>query len=76
MVEGMQFWFSKLLVELAIAAAVFVFIVLLSVPRAIRQMRCKHGPVAETQACDAICIKCGKNLGFIGTWREKQRKEV
>lgn len=33
-----------------------------------RQSRCKHdGGVNETQACDAICRKCGKNLGFIGS---------
>lgn len=33
----------------------------------LRQSRCKHdGGVNETQACDAICKKCGKNLGFIG----------
>jgi hypothetical protein len=30
--------------------------------------RCKHdGGVHETMACDAICRKCGKNLGFIGS---------
>ena len=34
------------------------------------QWRCKHdGGVGETMACDAICRQCGKNLGFIGTWR-------
>jgi hypothetical protein len=28
---------------------------------------CKHdGGVTETRACDAICNKCGANLGFIG----------
>lgn len=26
-----------------------------------------RGGVNETQACDAICRKCGKNLGFIGS---------
>lgn len=37
-----------------------------------RQSRCKHdGGVNETQACDAICRKCGKNLGFIGNWRKR-----
>lgn len=42
--------------------------------RAIEQSRCKHdGGVNETQACDAICRKCGKNLGFIGTWRENNK---
>jgi hypothetical protein len=32
---------------------------------------CKHEEVRETMSCDAICIKCGKNLGFIGVWREQ-----
>jgi len=33
---------------------------------------CKHNAgVTETQACDAICRECGKNLGFIGMWRER-----
>lgn len=36
-----------------------------------RQRNCKHdGPIGETQACDAICGKCGKNLGFIGNVRK------
>ena len=41
---------------------------------ALRQMRCKHdGGVAETNACEAICRKCGKNLGFIGNWRKRNK---
>jgi len=40
------------------------------------QLKCKHdGGVSETQACDAICKKCRKNLGFIGTWRENNKKD-
>lgn len=36
-----------------------------------KQSRCKHdGGVNETMACNAICKKCGKNLGFIGNWRK------
>jgi hypothetical protein len=36
-----------------------------------RKARCKHdGGVNETKACDAVCRKCGKNLGFIGNWRK------
>lgn len=36
---------------------------------------CKHdGEISETSACDAICGKCGKNLGFIGTWRARQNR--
>ena len=35
------------------------------------QSSCKHdGGVNETNACDAICKQCLKNLGFIGDWRK------
>jgi hypothetical protein len=35
------------------------------------QSSCKHdGGVNETNACDAICKQCSKNLGFIGDWRK------
>lgn len=38
----------------------------------ITQRRCRHDKgVGETSACDAICRSCGKNLGFIGSWRAK-----
>ena len=41
-----------------------------------KQSKCPHARVVETGACDAVCVHCHKNLGFIGTWREKQRKEL
>lgn len=28
--------------------------------------RCRHDSFYETMSCDAICMDCGKNLGFIG----------
>lgn len=35
---------------------------------------CPHDAgVTETGSCDAICKKCGKNLGFIGKWREENK---
>lgn len=38
------------------------------------QSNCKHDEgVNETSACDAVCKECGKNLGFIGTWRDKHK---
>ena len=41
----------------------------------IRKFRCPHnGKVRETMSCDAVCCKCGKNLGFIGTWRKNSQK--
>ena len=55
-----------------IALAVFLLIVgFVYAKQAWKQSRCKHdGGVNETMACDAICRQCGKNLGFIGKWRE------
>jgi len=39
--------------------------------RAIAEWKCQHqSGVRETSACDAICVQCGKNLGFIGEWRK------
>ena len=40
--------------------------------RGIEKAICGHdGGISETSACEAICRKCGANLGFIGTWRER-----
>lgn len=42
----------------------------------IRKSMCLHdGGINETRACDAICRKCGKNLGFIGTEENKKRRQ-
>jgi hypothetical protein len=61
------------LIALAVFLLVFVFVY---VKQAWRQSRCKHdGNVNETMACDAICSQCGKNLGFIGKWREAKLKD-
>ena len=39
------------------------------------RLRCKHDKgIIETQSCDAICRKCGKNLGFIGNVAAKLRE--
>lgn len=63
--------FSEVLA--AVVVVIFTTILLVIEFRSwLKQRRCKHdGGVNETQACDAICRKCLKNLGFIGTWREK-----
>lgn len=71
------FWLSKALVDV-IAFGSVIFIVLLTVliwniPGIIKQRRCKHLRYRETQACDAICNDCGKNLGFIGSIRDKDK---
>jgi len=61
------------LIALAVFLLVFVFVY---GKQAWKQSRCKHdGGVNETMACDAICRQCGKNLGFIGKWREAKLKD-
>ena len=61
------------LIVFAVSVAVLAFLYIKQV-RA--QSRCPHdGGVNETIGCDAICKKCGKNLGFIGTWRKVKLKE-
>lgn len=55
-------------------AALFLIVML---PIWIKSFRCSHdGGVSETSACDAICLKCGKNLGFIGSWKEKNDNRI
>lgn len=36
-----------------------------------KHRNCIHDTYFETRACNAICIKCGKNLGFIQDQRNK-----
>ena len=51
------------------AVIVLAVIAVIAAIKSFREWRCKHdGYVTETTSCDAICGKCGKNLGFIGTW--------
>lgn len=50
-----------------------LFMAAVGVVRAVKRMLCRHDRVRETRACDAVCMDCGENLGFIGTYREKQR---
>jgi lysylphosphatidylglycerol synthetase-like protein (DUF2156 family) len=68
----MFIWNISDAIGVVVVAIIVLIVMFVSITELIRQARCKHdGGVNETQACDAICRKCGKNLGFIGTWREK-----
>lgn len=61
-------------VGLVILAILFLAFLFVWGPYIWRQLSCRHnGPIGETTSCDAVCRKCGKNLGFIGAWREKQK---
>jgi hypothetical protein len=58
-----------------ISLVIIVFFVLalliVSIRTHLEQSKCKHEKYFETSSCNAICIKCGKNLGFIGNLRDK-----
>jgi len=66
-------WTLGDVVGVSVVVVMVVVFGLVAMKQWIASARCKHdGGVNETMACDAICRKCGKNLGFIGQWREKQ----
>ena len=63
---------GDILTVLAIVLAIAT-IIIVGVIQWYNESRCKHdGGYNETQACDAICRQCGKNLGFIGKLRDKK----
>lgn len=69
--KGGNFMFIWTIGDTIAIVIVAFFVITLSVGIAtwVRQARCKHdGGVNESYECEAICLECGKNLGFIGTW--------
>lgn len=68
-------WTLQDVIGLALLAIAGMVLGWLWIADAWRRWRCKHdGSYGETMSCDAICHKCGANLGFIGAWRDRQRK--
>jgi hypothetical protein len=66
-------WTLGDVVGLTLTVIVGLIVAGLWLSQAIKEGRCKHdGYIGENRACDAICGKCGKNLGFIGAWRERR----
>ena len=51
---------------------VFIYLCM-RLPELVKQYFCKHEKYSETSSCDAICKSCGKNLGFIGNVRKKDK---
>ncbi|WP_423197893.1 hypothetical protein DFLDMN_001533 [Cupriavidus sp. H19C3] len=77
MADYLKFWFAKFIVEHGIELLFITIclgiIAVLSAQKWLRQARCKHGGrLYETQACEAICQQCGKNLGFIGALKRTE----
>jgi hypothetical protein len=62
---------APVILAIALGLLVFLVVVIVSIPRKIKQLRCRHLRFHETMSCDAVCSACGKNLGFIGTWRKR-----
>ncbi len=40
-----------------------------------KMINCSHEKYFENRVCQAICVKCGLDLGFIGTVREERRRD-
>lgn len=60
---------------LALFLAVVVWLAIWWAWDVLKRGRCRHdGTVGETMGCEAICHKCGANLGFIGAWRAKRER--
>lgn len=65
-------WTLRDVLFLVIAGLWGIVWCLIYVPGWWKRLRCKHdGDIGETSTCDAICRKCGKNLGFIGAWKKR-----
>lgn len=54
------------MVVIGLIAVVFV-----DIPILLKQMRCRHERYRETMSCEARCLDCGKDLGFIETQRQR-----
>lgn len=64
-------WTVGDIIGLVIFALIVFCFALAAVITRVKQFRCKHEKYYETQSCDAICSRCGKNLGFIGRLKKK-----
>ena len=62
--------------SLVLLGLVLLFVAGSAIKESIIQSRCQHEDVRENMACHAICWKCNKDLGFIGTWRKKQKEKA
>ena len=75
--EYISFWLAKVAVDVAIfivgMIVLFSWALFPYLARMRKQRKCPHEYVHETQACDAICTQCGKNLGFIQHWRDARK---
>jgi hypothetical protein len=60
-------WTISDVVGLTVLGIIAIMLIIQGICNYLRHRKCKHDKdIFENQACDAICLKCGKNLGFIG----------
>ena len=65
------------IIGLAMIVLLALFAIYMYLPIWWKQKNCKHdGGVTETMSCEAICKKCGLNLGFIGSEANKERRKL
>jgi hypothetical protein len=64
---------SEAVIGLLVLIVIGTIYSLIMAPTMIKRSRCQHLRFHETSSCDAICTDCGKNLGFIGAWRDRLR---
>lgn len=63
------FWEGGAVYVLGLLLVVWVA---LNAPSWWKAATCKHEKVWEDRSCNAHCRNCGKELGFIGKWRDKK----
>lgn len=68
-------WTLGDVITIAVVALIVIATIVLSALKWIKQARCGHEKFFENGQCHAICRNCGKDLGFIGAWREKQKEK-
>ena len=71
---GMFVWTIRDVISITFFAIFAALFIIFGLRNMWKQSRCAHSRYHETSACDAICLNCGKNLGFIGTVRERNKQ--
>lgn len=76
MLDYFVFWIAKSFSEIVFSVfLIFLAVIIYCIVcfcAYIKKAFCKHEKVMENRSCDAICVSCRKNLGFIGTYRKNK----
>lgn len=69
-------WTVTGVLTVALYAAMSLAMLVYVLTRVVRAWLCKHDRgVWHTPACNAVCNKCGVNLGSIDTWRQRENAQ-